>query len=184
MIENWKPVVGYESLYEVSDQGRVKTLHRRGTPAKILKQKPIKRHSTISLRNTNIKGGKSRCIQVARLVLAAFVGPCPPEMEGAHNDGNGLNNSRSNLRYDTHLNNMRDKHRHGTNYKPLGELHHLHILTEAEVSEIFSSAARQMELAELYQVNQATISDIKTGRTWSHITGKVYQPKGGICGVF
>ena len=26
MTENWKPVVGYESLYEVSDMGRVRSL--------------------------------------------------------------------------------------------------------------------------------------------------------------
>lgn len=29
MIEEWRPVVGYEGLYEVSNLGRVKSLHSR-----------------------------------------------------------------------------------------------------------------------------------------------------------
>lgn len=37
-IENWKPVVGYEGLYEVSDQGRVRRAGRAkgALPGKIL----------------------------------------------------------------------------------------------------------------------------------------------------
>lgn len=36
-IERWLPVVGYEGLYEVSDQGRVRSLSRPGHPGRILK---------------------------------------------------------------------------------------------------------------------------------------------------
>lgn len=38
---------------------------------------------------------------VHRLVLTAFVGPCPDGMEGCHNDGDQANNSLANLRWDT-----------------------------------------------------------------------------------
>lgn len=44
---------------------------------------------------------------VARLVLETFISPCPNGMEACHNDENSLNNILSNLRWDTHPNNMR-----------------------------------------------------------------------------
>ncbi len=37
--------------------------------------------------------GNEKTIKVHRLVLKEFVGPCPPGMQGCHNDGNRLNNS-------------------------------------------------------------------------------------------
>lgn len=52
---------------------------------------------------------------VHRLVLEAFVGPCPSGCEGCHYDGNPANNIVSNLRWDTTKNNCLDKRRHGRN---------------------------------------------------------------------
>lgn len=55
---------------------------------------------------------------VHRLVLTAFVGPCPEGMEGCHEDGDPSNNRATNLRWDTHKNNQLDMHKHGTcNFK-------------------------------------------------------------------
>lgn len=51
---------------------------------------------------------------VHRLVLMAFVGPCPEGMEGCHNDGDSTNNCPNNLRWDTHRANSDDAIRHGT----------------------------------------------------------------------
>lgn len=51
------------------------------------------------------------------------------------------------------------------------------ILTENDVSCIFNSNAMQKDLAKIYGVNRVTISDIKTGRAWSSITGKYYNGK-------
>ena len=46
------------------------------------------------------------------LVLLAFIGPCPEGMEGCHYpDTNKANNRLSNLRWDTHAENMKDKYR-------------------------------------------------------------------------
>ena len=37
MKETWKPVKGFEGLYEVSDMGRVKSLPRKATSGGIMK---------------------------------------------------------------------------------------------------------------------------------------------------
>ena len=48
-----------------------------------------------------------------RLVMFAFVGPCPPGQEVRHLDGDKLNPSLDNLVYGTRSENMRDMVRHG-----------------------------------------------------------------------
>jgi hypothetical protein len=60
-------------------------------------------------------GRKGFCVH--QLVMLAFVGPRPEGMEVRHLDGDKLNNALPNLRYDTHLENMRDLVRHGTHGK-------------------------------------------------------------------
>jgi len=49
---------------------------------------------------------------VHRLVLEAFHGPCPEDMEGCHNNGDRRDCRLANLRWDTREANHRDKLRH------------------------------------------------------------------------
>jgi len=127
MQETWLPVVGYEGLYEVSDLGRVRSLPKvtsRGgrmaapvvrMPGKVLKPVPTKKGGYLTIRLYPLNGGKgtSRSYRIHRLVLAAFVGPCPPGLEGCHYDGDPKNNALTNLRWDTYEANRADMRRHG-----------------------------------------------------------------------
>lgn len=72
-----------------------------------------KGYMSVSLTHEDVR----KTISVHRLVLMAFVGPCPSGMEACHNDGDPSNNSLSNLRWDTHKNNMADCIKHGTRKK-------------------------------------------------------------------
>lgn len=112
--ERWVRVDGFER-YEVSDQGRVRSwIPWRNTPLPRLiyiGSKGRKEHRMVILRDG---GGKRTQRLVHRLVLAAFVGPCPEGMEVRHVDGNPRNNHVGNLAYGTHSENERDKVRHGT----------------------------------------------------------------------
>lgn len=122
--EQWRPVVGYEGKYEVSDLGRVRSMervvnrphrgpHRVGT--RVLKARIAHHgHHYVTLFGDTKKD--RRHFGVHRLLLAAFVGPCPDGMEACHNDGDPANNHISNLRWDTRESNMQDKLRHGTDW--------------------------------------------------------------------
>lgn len=111
---------------------------------------------------------KQRTMPVHRLVLLAFVGKCPPGMECCHHDGNCQNNRASNLRWDTRLNNNKDKIRHGNSTR--GEKHPLAKLKEADVFEIkrlLKNGVYQKEIGAMFGVVIQTISAIKNRKSWA-----------------
>lgn len=115
-VTSWKPVTGYEGLYEVSSCGRVRSLGFQ-TPAGYRKGrvlKPSVSDSGYSL-VTLARDGSRKSAHVHRLVCEAFNGPQPSSLhEVAHNDGDAQNNAASNLRWDTRSGNQHDKIAHGT----------------------------------------------------------------------
>lgn len=115
MTEEWRPVVGYEGNYEVSSMGRVRSLDRadglgRKAKGRVLKFRPLPNGRP---RVNLSRNGIIRDAYPYRLVLEAFVGPCPPGMECLHWDDDPNNNDVSNLRWGTRTDNMRDMSRNG-----------------------------------------------------------------------
>lgn len=112
--EAWLPIVGYEGYYEVSDRGEVRSLSRtivRSDGATRIKIGMIRRQFTNKKGYklvTLLKNGEPKTRQVHRLVLEAFVGPCPEGMEACHGPGGPGDNRISNLRWDTQKENRRD----------------------------------------------------------------------------
>lgn len=107
---------------------------------------------------------------IHRLILEAFIGPCPEGMEACHNDGNCRNNELSNLRWDTPESNIQDKIKHGV---CKGERSSFHKLKEWQVREIKEKLKKggvyQHDIAKEYGVKKACISDIKLRKHWTHI---------------
>lgn len=121
--------------------------------------------------NLRIKG-RYRNFYVSRLVLQAFVGPCPEGMEACHWDGNKENNSLSNLRWDTHVNNLADDLRNGT--RLLGEQRSwIAKLTEQAVKQIRSYPSMPKKLDEAlsgkFGVHWTNIYAARRGKTWAHV---------------
>ena len=100
-----------------------------------------------------------------RLVMLAFVGPCPDGMEVCHKDGVSTNSLLSNLRYDTHVGNYVDAIRHGTMGRGVGVK-----LTREQVEKIREEyscgGVTQRRLGELYGVYHATVGEIVRGEIW------------------
>lgn len=137
MQEEWREIAGWPQ-YQVSNCGRVKSLarlskrfYRRSSRDVFVKLKEkilvlcpfygkdrngIKRPKPAALLVGLQVDYIHQTLYVHRLVLEAFVGPCPEGMEGCHIDGDGTNNRLDNLRWDTHVGNVKDSIRHGTFY--------------------------------------------------------------------
>lgn len=106
-IEIWKPVVGYEGLYEVSNKGRLKRIApARGTQiGHIFRPSPDKK-GYLRTRITNADG-KGRSVKMHRLVAEAFHNNPNKFPEVNHIDTDKLNNHADNLQWCTGAQNMR-----------------------------------------------------------------------------
>ena len=174
--ETWKPIPDFPG-YEVSDHGRVRSYHRRApgysgnvweianTPRRILKGAyKVKGYQFVSLR----RDGNSYIRMVHRLVLGAFVGPCPDGQETCHNDGNPRNNHLSNLRYDTRLANAHDAVMHGSYIGAQGKLSEQEVLA---LRTDYAEGGPARQLADELSISPATVHSICAGRTHSHVGG-------------
>lgn len=110
VTESWLPIPGYEGIYEVSDQGRVRSFKR--FPYILSAPHDAYGYPCVSL---YIDRGR-KTWKVHRLVLFAFVGPMPKGLEIRHLDGNPANGTLSNLVYGTRSENVSDRVRHGTHH--------------------------------------------------------------------
>ncbi|WP_195921980.1 NUMOD4 domain-containing protein [Lactobacillus crispatus] len=98
MIEIWKDIKGYESLYQVSNLGRIKSLPRSTTIGRIRK---LRTNHSGYLYFSAWKNGKVKMLSVHRLVAQAFI-PNPEELPQVnHKDENKKNNKVSNLEWCT-----------------------------------------------------------------------------------
>lgn len=107
MNEKWLPIADTDGLYEVSDQGRVRSFIR-ATPRILRPSASPKGHLRVSIRGVSSS--------VHRLVAKAFLGPSPEGKPNVlHWDDNPANNHVSNLRWGSDADNKRDAIRNGRN---------------------------------------------------------------------
>lgn len=161
------------SGYLIGDDGSVLTLRKTGTSKKLRDTPkpmvPQKRGRYLSVLLTDDYGNRSHYF-IHRLVLIAFVGPCPAGHECCHNNGDPKDNRLENLRWGTHQENVLDTKKHGT--YPVGEKNPRRILSEAQVIEIrnrLNRGERVCDLAREYGVVGVAISRIKHRKAWKHL---------------
>lgn len=116
-------------------------------------------------------GTKKKNVGVHQLICRAFKGLPPSDKhEVRHLDGNPRNNAPSNLAWGTHKENCADQKIHGTSNR--GSRRKNAKLREVDIPAIRRSVAEgvpQREIAEKFSVHVSVISNIKTGRIWSHV---------------
>lgn len=173
-MEVWKPIAGYEGLYEVSHLGRVRSLDRvvpfrtgkKRFSGQLLRLHDIGRGGYKQV--TLFRNGRRDIRAVHRLVLEAFVGPSSLEVN--HIDFDPANNHLGNLEYVTHAANIRHTADAGRGHAGTG--HHFNKLTEEQVREVrrLRGKVSQRKLAKRFGVSQTAIYYIQSGQNWKRLS--------------
>lgn len=175
MQEVWRSVVGYEGLYEVSDQGGVRA------PAKWTKSKGEScylRKPRILLQSKHrywsvclYRDAVKRTRLVHQLVVEAFIGPKPfANAVVCHGPGGVDDNSLTNLRYGTQTENLADREAMAT--VPRGESHGRAVLTAEQVLFIRTEMSRGVSsavLAKQLGVSRELPWKIHKRLLWKHL---------------
>ena len=144
MEEVWVPVVGYEGLYQVSDQGRVRSITRtrvdgRTYQGRILKLCEKQRYYQVSL----FKNDGFQKLMVHRLVAEAFI-PNPGNLPVVnHIDENKHNNAASNLEWCT----QKENSNHGERNRKIRQAAKKKRMSVGEVCGVFYDQNRQNFMA-------------------------------------
>ena len=139
--EIWKPVKGFEGLYEVSNLGRVFHL-------------PTSRYKIPSITKNGYyyvalwKNNKHKHWLLHRLLAIAFIANPKNKSEVNHKDCNKLNNSLENLEWVTHQENAVHSYLNGMTPKPPGHKYkgteiYNSILTKPDVLNIREQFTKQ-----------------------------------------
>ncbi len=172
-MEEWRDVPGFVG-YQISAKGRVRSRKRRRWGGLEAKWHIIKGSigTTRRYKVCLFRDAKGFWRDVHRLMLEAFIGPCPEGLQGLHRDDDPLNNSLDNLYWGTPKQNAKDRKQNGKQADKRGSKHHMAKLTEKDVRTIRRRLARgetQAAIAQDYGVKREAISSIHRRRTWQHI---------------
>jgi len=161
-VEIWKPVVGYEGLYEVSSMGRVKSLKRNTAIDRILKPHNTKKYFQVCLCKNGIIAYKT----VHRLVAEAFI-PNPDNLpEVNHKDENKLNNEISNLEWISRIGNLT----YGTRLQRIGR---------AKAKAVKAFDAEGVLVGEYTSINEAAEATGLAPINISRCCRGIYKRSGG-----
>lgn len=182
MRETWRPVPGWEGLYEVSDAGNVRSLGRTIAVLDPVGRLRERRYKPKTLKPTAGPNGyrlvsfthpdrKRECHTVHRLVLRAFVGECPPFFEACHGNGIRSDNRLSNLRWDSRSANAHDRKAHGTDVYTCGEDSPNAKLTDDSVRWIRQNVGKMSyrRMARSLGVGHRTVVAAARRESWKHV---------------
>jgi len=205
IYEIWKDVPNYEKIYQVSNFGRVKSLHRfaqRGNHFMDIKSKIISQffantnYHTVGLHKKNVR----KPIQVHQLMAIAFLNhvPCGFKKVVDHKDNNPLNNRLDNLQITTNRHNA-SKDKTGYTSKYIGvnwradrntwraSIYHNgknielgHFTNEKEASTYYQNALKAINEGTEIQIKRKTNTSeyrgvYKKGVKWGLQMGKKYM---------
>ncbi|MDU0602411.1 NUMOD4 domain-containing protein [Pseudomonas aeruginosa] len=184
MEEIWKEIPGFNGQYWASNLGRIRSSAQivrhcpkkqwrpRTIPERILKMTD----TAYGYKSVELKdNGNRRRMLVHRLVAMAFIENADGLPHVNHIDANKLNNRPENLEWVTHKQNMAHAARMGlmvSNSGP-GMESPAAKLTDDSVREIkrrLAAGEGPASIARNYPVTPSAISEIKAGRSWSHIS--------------
>lgn len=171
--EEWRPVVGYEGMYEVSNMGRVRsidrTLHYKDGRTPFVKGQllsPVSLHHDYGVNGSTyqrVKITKYKHKLVHVLVAEAFIGPRPEDCEVMHINGIRNDNRVENLRYGTKSENSRQSIEYSG--RPCNAK--LSVQDVHDIRKRLRNGEKPTAIAKSYPVSSAAIQSIKSGKNFS-----------------
>jgi len=173
--EIFKPIMGYEGKYEISNMGRVKSLKRKQKTKSngfaIRKGKIIKTSSTGKgyLQIKLSMDGRERSFSVARLVAIHFIGLPETGRQVNHIDSDRKNNNINNLEWVKQQQNSDHRMAYGKVIR--GEDVKQSKLKEEDIVKIRKLLKNHTvrEIASKFKVSHPTIVYISQKKIWKHV---------------
>lgn len=176
MSERWRTAVGYEGYYEVSDQGRVRSIPRKSSTNRKIGGNVLETSNFRGYRKMLANNGSKRrkCVFVHHLIANTFIGPRPTSNHQInHINGIKHDNRVANLEWVTPLENIRHSIEVLGN-SIVGERNPASKITGEIAREIVRrvrSGECGIDIADDYGIAPDHVSHIITGRVWSRDTG-------------
>lgn len=169
-IELWKPIIGFEDRYEVSNHGNVRGFWYGGYKMKSPKLKKPQRNKNgyyyVILQNGKIM----KSFLLHRLVLSTFDKPMDRNIDCCHKNHNREDNRLCNLEWGTRKYNEFQKKLNGTT--AMGEKNGKSKMTNEKVLQIrqlFSEGKSTNSIAKQLNLKQQNVWCICTKKTWKHL---------------
>ena len=108
-------------------------------------------------------------MDVHRLVLEAFVGPCPPGLETCHRNDDSSDNRLRNLRWGTSLSNSADAISNGCILRGVLQPQSKLVGWQVRVIRRLRGRLTQRQIGGIFGVHQSTVSDIHRRVGWRHL---------------
>lgn len=174
MTEVWKPVVGYEDYYIVSNLGNVMSVPREVNGRQLKSRLMRQRHDKDGYMLVNLyKGNQLATHKVHRLVASAFLDG-RSELQVNHKNGIKDDNRAENLEWVTKKQNM--EHAVELGLMVRGEKHPNAKLTEGDVRSIRrlidQGILPKSAIAAMYGVHVSTVHYIAVRRLWAWLDEK------------
>ena len=182
-MEEWKDIVGYEGLYQVSNLGNIKSF-KRYIEGKLLIPKSDKDgYKEIGIRDIT---GKRTFKRIHRLVAEAFI-PNPNKYKFInHKDNNPTNNTVDNIEWCSIEYNNKYRFTNG-NACHKGEKHPMSSLTNEDVIRIAAIGNQNTHsepiIAKLFNTTRSIVNKIRLKVRWQHILDKYPDPI-VVCDVY
>lgn len=183
-MEVWKDIVGFEGHYQVSSEGRFRSIAREVTMAcghGKLRYQTIRGGNCVTpyakgcylYVSLRVRGNNVKCLGAHAVVCRMFHGDKPTAKHVCnHKNGNKHDNRSDNLEWATARENVLHA-RHVLGTHPFGSRNGNSKLTESRVKELRkarSAGATYDSLAIACGVSKQTIFAAVNGKTWKHVS--------------